>query len=213
MERRMHEVFQLKKFYDKRREQMVKLHAMETRARSRAVTDGLEVPNVTVTNGMGFPGVTIQKDKLAFKEYDREAEVAREHKRRVRFEQDMKQDRELRQDRAKTSQQAQGTEQTTHKERTPLHTAEQKAKKQKQADKQQTRSDRATAEAERRGAIEADKRGTALVHDMYETDDFKVTNENGVVVYHESKFASVSAIDDASDFTLATFLMENKVNM
>ena len=71
----------------------------------------------------------------------------------------------------------------------------------------------AIAKAKRRRAIRESERKVIERHDLYETDDFTQLGARDITIYREDKFTAVTCIDDVTDFTLASFLMENKVGL
>ena len=53
----------------------------------------------------------------------------------------------------------------------------------------------------------------ADVHDVYKDRGYETKTAEGVPVTHEDEFNATTTIDKISDFTLATYLMENKISM
>jgi hypothetical protein len=50
-------------------------------------------------------------------------------------------------------------------------------------------------------------------YDLYSEPAFKGNTPNNVEIYQDDKFKKEAKIDEVSDFTLAQFLMENKVKL
>ncbi len=51
------------------------------------------------------------------------------------------------------------------------------------------------------------------VYELFKDPKYKTTTPQKVEIYHDEQFQGENEIDDVSDFTLATFLMENKVKI
>ena len=83
------------------------------------------------------------------------------------------------------------------------------------SEKEKKRSEKNLAEAQRRGLTQDKKadKPPPEEHDMYKENTFMHESKNGIKVYHENQFVESKLIDDVSDYTLATFLMERKVKL
>lgn len=84
-----------------------------------------------------------------------------------------------------------------------------------QSAKQQQRTERAKAEIQRRGLQNAgdssqsqEPQGT---YELYQDESWSQNTDSGIKVFRDDQFTRTKAISEVNDYTLATFLMENRV--
>jgi hypothetical protein len=191
MEYKMDEAARYRRFYLAQQHDLIRCGAIQTRSRKKQTELSTEAPETQ----------PIQVDNDIYSDYDKEYKAAECTKRRVRFEDFIQSNGE----RKMISE-----HQKDNREKLP------KVQSTSQAERQKERSAKAIAEAERRGATKADQTEKSAKeieeqqHDLFKNEP-KVVTEGGIQMYREDEFSVTTAIRDASDFTLATFLMENKV--
>jgi hypothetical protein len=194
MEYKMDEIDRYRRFYTAQKKDIDRCMAVRTRSRT--------IPEQPTESA---PVETEKSEKVEeniYEDYDKEHKAVERSKRRVRFEEFIQSegDRKLIQEHI----------QQETRERKP------KGQTTSQKEKQQERTAKAVAEAERRGATKADREERAAreiqeqQHDLFKQGPTIITKDN-IQVYKEDDFSAITAIKDASDFTLATYLMENKV--
>ena len=79
--------------------------------------------------------------------------------------------------------------------------------------KKDERSEKAVAEAKRRGVNTTDEETPTEKYGVFEKPEYMEESKDGIQVYRDDKYTNSTRIEDASDYTLATFLMENKVSL
>jgi hypothetical protein len=191
MEKKMDEIERYRRFLHAQKKDIVKCMGVSTRSSKKTEVESRDDKQEKQNDKKDEPEENI------YAEYDKEYRSEQRERRRVRFEDFMK---------------SAGRRQNISE-----HVARHDPGKTKE-DKAAERKAKAIAEAERRGATKA-KRADRLARDIAEQqhDLFKgeptTTTKGNVQVYQEDKFSAEATIQDVSDYTLATYLMENKVGL
>jgi hypothetical protein len=197
MELKVDEADRYRRFLTAQKRDIDNCKAIQTRSKQRELEQ--KSTEKTVENQ------TEQKtEENIYEDYDKEFQATERSRRRVRFEDFIQ----------SSGERKMITEhiQVENRVRQP------KGQNASQNEKQKERSAKAIAEAERRGATRADLEDKLAQeiqeqqHDLFKEKPQVVTKEN-IQVYKENDFSAGAAIKDVSDFTLATYLMENKVSL
>jgi hypothetical protein len=197
MELKVDEADRYRRFLTAQKRDIDKCKAIQTRSKQRELEQ--KSTEKTVENQ------TEQKtEENIYEDYDKEFQATERSRRRVRFEDFIQ----------SSGERKMITEhiQVENRVRQP------KGQNASQNEKQKERSAKAIAEAERRGATRADLEDKLAQeiqeqqHDLFKEKPQVVTKEN-IQVYKENDFSTGTAIKDVGDFTLATYLMENKVSL
>jgi hypothetical protein len=133
----------------------------------------------------------------AYEEYDRYHKASEDHKRRVRFQDQMEESKIFERARAETS---------LRKEE------ERKKEKAKKKDVSEDGIEDAAAAAKRKKDMQTEKEKEEMSDTTRFDKYLKRTNE-GVQVRSEDKYAQDNTIDKVNDFALGVFLMENHVTL
>jgi hypothetical protein len=189
MEHKMDDVDRYRRFLTAQQQDVVRCMGIQTRSARKkeenVATDGKKT-ETAVENA--------DKDSI-YQEYDKEFQASERTKRRVRFEDFI--------------------QSTGERKMISEHIAS-ATRKEIQVDKQKEKSAKAVKEAERRGVTRAereDRIAKEIQEQQHESGKIEatVTTKANIQVYKENEFSTTAAIQDVSDYTLASFLMENKV--
>jgi hypothetical protein len=189
MEHKMDDVDRYRRFLTAQQQDVVRCMGIQTRSARKkeenVATDGKKT-ETAVENA--------DKDSI-YQEYDKEFQASERTKRRVRFEDFI--------------------QSTGERKMISEHIAS-ATRKEIQVDKQKEKSAKAVKEAERRGVTRAereDRIAKEIQEQQHELGKIEatVTTKANIQVYKENEFSTSAAIQDVSDYTLASFLMENKV--
>ncbi len=155
-------------------------------------------------------------------EYDKEYHAGMEKKRRVRFEEGLKDRLETmeivqRKKRGHRGGKGKAKQNEASRKTVPLTNDENhlESEARKLTQKEQRRSEKAKEEAARRGIMEeaVENKPEDVVYGMYEDERYQEKTQNGIEVMRDDKYTAESGIDKVSNYTLAMYLMENRVSL
>ena len=132
----------------------------------------------------------------AYKEYDRYHKASEDHKRRVRFQDQMEESKIFERARAETS----------------LRKEEERKKEKAKKRASEDGIEDAAAVAKKKKELQNEKEKEEM-SDSGRFDKYLKHTTEGVQVRSEDKYAQDNTIDKVSDFALAVFLMENHVSL
>ncbi len=136
-----------------------------------------------------------------YQDYDRHFKASQETKRRVRFQQEVEQEHEemieMTQSRVPTAS-----------ENERKHTCN---IKRSTAKTEKNRSVAKTAGGLQEG--NETKHEPQEKYDMYKNEDYVEVTKGGNQVYRDDKFSDSTSIEQASEFTLGVYMMENNVSV
>jgi hypothetical protein len=143
----------------------------------------------------------VESVEETYQDYDRHFKASQETKRRVRFQQEVEQEHEemieMTQSRVPTASE----NERKHARNVKGSTAK-------------TEKDRSVAKTAR-GSQEGNetKNEPQEKYDMYKNEDYVEVTKGGNQVYRDDKFSDSISIEQASDFTLGVYMMENNVSV
>jgi hypothetical protein len=175
-------------------------------------------------------GTDIEPEE-GMEEYDKEYKAGMEKKRRVRFEEGLKdrmetmegvhrkqRPRAIPRERTKLSATAlpKVDEETVEEAGSRIQDVTEVPVPRKLSKKERKRSEKAKEEALRRGGIveeQTENRPEDVVYGMYEDQKYQEHTQSGIEVMRDDKYTVENGIDQVSDYTLAMCLMENRVSL
>jgi hypothetical protein len=134
-----------------------------------------------------------------YSEYDKTYKAEREKKKRVTFDTKILVDPEIEEEHEKRRK--------LIKAQKPLSQPRQVTKEHK-VNKNTQQGDKTETAAKNKTNETKDE-----VYELFKDTKYKTTTPQKVDIYHDEQFQGENEIENVSDFTLATFLMENKVKI
>jgi hypothetical protein len=141
----------------------------------------------------------VESVEETYQDYDRHFKASQETKRRVRFQQEVEQEHE------EMIEMTQSRVPTENERKNTRNVKRSTAK---------TEKDRSVAKTAR-GLQEGNetKNEPQEKYDMYKNEDYVEVTKGGNQVYRDDKFSDSTSIEQASDFTLGVYMMENNISV
>ena len=231
-DRRTDEMNQVKNMYMTRRAELLQLHAMQTRRQRQqdTVTEPTSDTNVTAGDKQVEKEETVVAEKETENGHEQEYEVIfraeQERRKQVRFEDKVMYEPssvDKRTDERKESvSEAEvgngvGTKRVLRETRVAPIVKGAGLKEAKERTRSEVEMKADVTDAEQTDACKKEKQNKEIDvyehYDLYSEPAFKGNTPNNVEIYQDDKFKKEAKIDEVSDFTLAQFLMENKVKL
>jgi hypothetical protein len=149
--------------------------------------------------------LTVESVEETYQDYDKHFQASQETKRRVRFQQEVEQEHDE-------------LIETIQSRNPNTFERENKAARNIKGSTSKTEKDRSvtkTAKGKQGGLQEDDetKKEPQEKYDMYKNEDYVEVTKAGNQVYRDDKFSDSTSIEQASDFTLGVYMMENNVSV
>jgi uncharacterized protein YacL (UPF0231 family) len=198
----MHKLKRWTNYYGNRKADMKGyLNAITTRKQKLNQTNETKEPkreselSLTETN----ESQEVESVEETYQDYDRHFKASQETKRRVRFQQEVEQEHE------EMIEMTQSRIPTENERKNTRNVKRSTAK---------TEKDRSVAKTAR-GLQEGNetKNEPQEKYDMYKNEDYVEVTKGGNQVYRDDKFSDSTSIEQASDFTLGVYMMENNISV
>jgi hypothetical protein len=148
---------------------------------------------------------TVESVEETYQDYDKYFQASQETKRRVRFQQEVEQENDEQIE-------------TIQKQNPNTSERENKAARNIKGSTSKTEKDRSATKTakNKQGDLQEDdeiKKEPQEKYDMYKNEDYVEVTKAGNQVYRDDKFSDSTSIEQASDFTLGVYMMENNVSV
>lgn len=214
---------------------MTRLNNMQTRAQRKAAANEMTTVTTTTTptpttmtenTENVIPTITddvepsqLIADDTVYEEYDKVYRAELERKKRVRFATTVLVDPSIPEPiqktevpKSKRAIQPKVTDKTdTERKQKRTEKALNEAARRGLLTEEQTEETK--AEKERKAKIEKERKEKEDNYELYRDPKYVQTTEQNIPVYRDDQFTDHSSIDEVNDYTLGTFLMENKVKL
>jgi hypothetical protein len=212
LQEQMRELNQWTNYYSKAKNELVRLNELSNEGdktveprrskRQQELQDSIAAPTSKEVKGL--------KSRAKFEqysEYDKTHQASQQEKRRVHFEAAVIE--------APKKPNKKSDERVQRYEAKAKVISKPKGVTPKQSDLKADveQSERAKAEAKRRGVDTTNAQAEEGQCGLFQDPEFTEEGKDGITVYRDDKYTKRSRIDEVSDFTLSTFLMENKVGL